>query len=81
MAVTITAKRNGPYGVEANDGAEIKVVDADGKPFDLKGKTAFSLCRCGHSAKTSQFMMEPTARSASNPMTSCRGRKAPNNRR
>lgn len=21
-----------------------------GKPFDLKGKTAFSLCRCGHSA-------------------------------
>ena len=50
MPVTITAKKNGPYRVEATDGTEITVVDADGKPFDLKGKTAFSLCRCGHSA-------------------------------
>lgn len=50
MPVTITAKRNGPYRVEAADGAEIKVVDADGREFDLKGKTAFSLCRCGHSS-------------------------------
>jgi CDGSH-type Zn-finger protein len=50
MVVTISAKKNGPYRVEATDGAEIKVVDADGKAFDLQGKTAFSLCRCGHSA-------------------------------
>ena len=49
MPVTITAKKNGPYRVEATEGAEIKVLDADGKPFDLKGRTAFSLCRCGHS--------------------------------
>jgi hypothetical protein len=47
MPVTITAKKNGPYRVEATDGAEVKVLDAEGKPFDLKGKTAFSLCRCG----------------------------------
>ncbi len=50
MPVTITAKKNGSYRVEATDGAEIRVVDADGKAFDLQGKTAFSLCRCGHSA-------------------------------
>lgn len=70
MPVTITAKKNGPYRVEATDGAEIKLVDADGKAFDLKGKTAFSLCRCGHSAnkpfcdgnhKTVGFQADDTA--------------------
>ncbi len=50
MAVTISVRKNGPYRVEATDGAEIKLVDAEGKAFDLQGKTAFSLCRCGHSA-------------------------------
>ncbi|MCL6480378.1 MAG: CDGSH iron-sulfur domain-containing protein [Firmicutes bacterium] len=50
MPVNITVKKNGSYRVEATDGTEIKVVDADGKAFDLRGKTAFSLCRCGHSA-------------------------------
>ncbi len=50
MAVTITVKPDGSYRVEATDGAEIKVVDIEGRAFDLKGKTAFSLCRCGHSA-------------------------------
>lgn len=48
MALNITAKKNGPYRVEVTDG-EVKLLDADGKAFDLKGKTAFSLCRCGHS--------------------------------
>jgi CDGSH-type Zn-finger protein len=46
--VKITAKRNGPYKVEAPEGT-VKVVDADGNEYDLKGKTAFSLCRCGAS--------------------------------
>jgi CDGSH-type Zn-finger protein len=50
MPVTITVRKNGPFRVEATDGAEIKLVDADGKAFDLQGKAAFSLCRCGHSA-------------------------------
>lgn len=48
MLVNITAKKNGPYRVEVTDGA-IKLLDAEGKEFDLRGKTAFSLCRCGHS--------------------------------
>jgi CDGSH-type Zn-finger protein len=48
MLVNITAKKNGPYRVEVADGT-IKLLDAEGKEFDLKGKTAFSLCRCGHS--------------------------------
>ncbi|MBW8005402.1 MAG: CDGSH iron-sulfur domain-containing protein [candidate division NC10 bacterium] len=48
MGMSISAKKNGPYRVEVTDG-EIKLLDAEGKEFDLKGKTAFSLCRCGHS--------------------------------
>lgn len=46
--VKITVRRNGPYRVEAPEGS-IKLVDADGNEYDLKGKTAFSLCRCGGS--------------------------------
>ncbi len=46
--VKITARRNGPYRVEAPEGA-IELVDADGNQYDLTGKTAFSLCRCGGS--------------------------------
>jgi CDGSH-type Zn-finger protein len=46
--VKITAKRNGPYRVEAPEGS-VKLFDADGNEYDLKGKTAFSLCRCGGS--------------------------------
>jgi len=46
--VKITAKRNGPYRVEAPEGS-VKLLDADGNEYDLKGKTAFSLCRCGGS--------------------------------
>lgn len=48
MRVSITVRKNGPNRVEVTDG-EIKLLDAEGKEFDLKGKTAFSLCRCGHS--------------------------------
>ncbi|MFB3815499.1 MAG: CDGSH iron-sulfur domain-containing protein [Terriglobales bacterium] len=46
--VKITVRRNGPYRVEAPEGS-IKLVDADGNEYDLTGKTAFSLCRCGGS--------------------------------
>ena len=46
--VKITARRNGPYRVEAPEGA-IELVDADGNKYDLTGKPAFSLCRCGGS--------------------------------
>lgn len=46
--VKITVRKNGPYRVEAPEGS-IQLVDADGNEYDLRGKTAFSLCRCGGS--------------------------------
>ena len=46
--VKITVRKNGPYRVEAPEGS-IELVDAEGNIFDLTGKPAFSLCRCGGS--------------------------------
>jgi CDGSH-type Zn-finger protein len=46
--VKITVRPNGPYRVEAPEGT-IELVDANGTPYDLTGKPAFSLCRCGGS--------------------------------
>ena len=46
--VKITARRNGPFRVEAPEGT-VEIFDADGNKYDLTGKTAFSLCRCGGS--------------------------------
>ena len=46
--IKITIKNNGPYRVEAPEGG-ITLVDASGKSYDLAGKPAFSLCRCGAS--------------------------------
>jgi CDGSH-type Zn-finger protein len=43
--VKITVRRNGPYRVEG----PIHLVDADGNEYDLGGKSAISLCRCGAS--------------------------------
>ena len=50
-AVKITVRKNGPYRVEDPEGA-IELVDADGNKYDLTGKPAFSLCRCGGSQNT-----------------------------
>ena len=44
----ITIRPNGPYRVEAPEGT-IELVDASGNSYDLTGKPAFSLCRCGAS--------------------------------
>jgi CDGSH-type Zn-finger protein len=46
--VKITVRANGPYRVEAPEGS-IELVDAAGNAYDLTGKSAFSLCRCGGS--------------------------------
>lgn len=46
--IKVTVKKNGPYRVEAPEGG-IELVDADGNKYDLTGKPAFSLCRCGAS--------------------------------
>ena len=44
-AVKITVRPNGPLRVEGH----IVLTDADGKEWDLTGKPAVSLCRCGYS--------------------------------
>jgi CDGSH-type Zn-finger protein len=48
MAVKITARKNGPYRVETTEG-EVILLDHEGNQYDLTGKPAFSLCRCGGS--------------------------------
>lgn len=45
--VTIHVRQNGPFRVEG----PIKLVDANGQEWDLAGKPAISLCRCGASSK------------------------------
>ena len=47
--VKITVRKNGPFRVEAPEGS-VELIDADGNKYDLTGKTAFSLCRCGGAA-------------------------------
>jgi CDGSH-type Zn-finger protein len=47
--VTITVRPNGPLRIEDPNGV-VEMVDAAGNKFDLTGKTAFSLCRCGATA-------------------------------
>ena len=46
-AVKITVRPNGPLRIEGH----IQLVDADGAAWDLTGKPAVSLCRCGLSKK------------------------------
>lgn len=45
--VKITVRNNGPLKIE---GDPISLLDQDGKPFGLAGRTIISLCRCGQSA-------------------------------
>jgi CDGSH-type Zn-finger protein len=46
MAATITIRNNGPVRIEG----DFVILDHDGRPFDLAGRTVISLCRCGASA-------------------------------
>jgi CDGSH-type Zn-finger protein len=46
--VKISIRPNGPFRVEAPEGS-VEMIASDGKPIDLTGKPAFSLCRCGGS--------------------------------
>ncbi|HEY6770336.1 MAG TPA: CDGSH iron-sulfur domain-containing protein [Candidatus Sulfotelmatobacter sp.] len=46
--VKITVRPNGPLRVEDPEGL-IELVDASGNKYDLTGKPAYSLCRCGGS--------------------------------
>ncbi len=45
-AATITIRNNGSIRVEG----DFTIVDQEGKPFDLAGRTMISLCRCGQSS-------------------------------
>jgi CDGSH-type Zn-finger protein len=45
-ASKVTVFNNGPLRIEG----EFEIVDQEGKQFGLAGRTAISLCRCGHSA-------------------------------
>jgi CDGSH-type Zn-finger protein len=49
MAIKVTVLNHGPIRIEAGEG-EISLTDAQGNLFGLGGRTAISLCRCGHSA-------------------------------
>jgi CDGSH-type Zn-finger protein len=44
----VTVSNNGPLRVEG----DFEIVDQTGKSFGLGGRTAVSLCRCGHSANS-----------------------------
>ena len=48
MAINITLKKNGPY-IVTGDLGQLDLTDADGNKFDISGKTAVALCRCGAS--------------------------------
>ena len=42
---TITIRDNGSIRIEG----EFTILDQQGRPFDLAGRTTISLCRCGQS--------------------------------
>lgn len=46
MATKITVNTNGSIRVEGDD---FQICDPTGSPFGLAGRTAITLCRCGHS--------------------------------
>lgn len=47
--LTITIKKNGPYRIEP--GADITLLDHEGKEVPFDRSKAISLCRCGASTK------------------------------
>jgi CDGSH-type Zn-finger protein len=44
----VTIFNNGPLRVEG----DFSLVDQDGKEFGLAGRTAITLCRCGHTGNS-----------------------------
>jgi CDGSH-type Zn-finger protein len=44
-AAKVTVRNDGSLRVEG----DFEILDNDGKPFGLAGRTTISLCRCGHS--------------------------------
>ena len=48
--VKITIRNNGPYVIEGDDMARVRLVDHEGNVVSTEGKKRISLCRCGASA-------------------------------
>jgi CDGSH-type Zn-finger protein len=48
MAIKILVKPNGPYLV-TGDLTQLEIADINGNKYDITGKQAVSLCRCGGS--------------------------------
>lgn len=48
MPIQVLAKKNGPY-IVSGDLSQLSLTDADGNQYDLSGKQAVALCRCGGS--------------------------------
>lgn len=45
MSTKITVNNNGSLKIEG----DFEIVDKEGKPYNLAGRTVISLCRCGRS--------------------------------
>jgi CDGSH-type Zn-finger protein len=45
----ITIRKHGPVRIEGEVLGDFVIYDADGNAYDLAGRTAISLCRCGQS--------------------------------
>jgi 3-phenylpropionate/trans-cinnamate dioxygenase ferredoxin subunit len=48
MAINVLVKPNGPY-VVSGDLSQIEIKDVNGNKYDISGKPAVALCRCGAS--------------------------------
>ena len=66
MPAKITVNKNGSLRIEG----DFEIVDPEGKPYGLGGRTTVTLCRCGQSKnkpfcdsshKTCGFAHEPAA--------------------
>jgi 3-phenylpropionate/trans-cinnamate dioxygenase ferredoxin subunit len=47
--VTIKVRQNGPYFIHPDDVAKVRLVDHDGNPIAIPGRS-ITLCRCGASS-------------------------------
>jgi 3-phenylpropionate/trans-cinnamate dioxygenase ferredoxin subunit len=48
MAINVLVKPNGPY-VVSGDLSQVEIKDINGNKYDISGKAAVALCRCGAS--------------------------------
>ncbi len=51
MTITITVRKNGSLGINAEDAAQVRLVDHDGTPLQMPEGKAISICRCGKSQR------------------------------